>query len=474
MKVICDKCGAAFRVNEQRIRKGGSKARCMECGHMISVYPPGSAEKISDGKILDDAEKAKTGKSGPVKGAVSKPGILKPPSTKSVSGYDQSEKAETGRADLKNRRAEKNRKEKISADTALQIPPVFRVVGGKNCPLYTVGDEFQLAGNIFSVPANKAPCMTLAKDIVNLLKGNVFFSEPQSVQVFRCSGCRGMIRFSPKQYIPVSDEDKECPEDDYLEVVTQGLSGFPVFQALDDHVSREFASSLRFDEFSAGELIIKKGDPGRNLYIIITGRVEVLGDDEMRIVEMGRGDVFGEMSLLSGNTVGATIKALEPTTVLYITARNLKTILSNSPSLQMYFTRLLAGRMAEINQARYEEFSSGVTGKISEMIPSELFQIFHMNQKTGILNLQASESKASVAFRDGEVVRVHFDGKEGREAFFDLLKLKRGRFRFSPGLSLEEMELRGLGEFMPLLMEGLRRIDEDEKQFLRMVIPKII
>jgi len=470
MKIICDKCRSAFRVNEQRIRKGGSKARCMECGHMISVYPPGSAEKISDGKLPDDSEKAKTDIPVLVKGAVSRPGILKPPSTKSGSGYDPGEKTDS--PELKIRSSEKKRKEK--SGTVLQIPPVFRIVGGKNCPLYTVGDEFQLAGNIFSVPANKAPCMTLAKDIVNLLKGNVFFSEPQSVQVFRCSGCRGMIHFSPKQVSPVSEEDKECPEDDYVEVVTQGLSGFPIFQSLDSHVSREFASSLRFDEFSAGELIIKKGDPGRNLYVIITGRVEVLGDDEMRIVEMGRGDVFGEMSLLSGNTVGATIKALEPTTVLYITARNLKTILSNSPSLQMYFTRLLAGRMAEINQARYEEFSSGVTGKISEMIPSELFQIFHMNQKTGILTLQASESRASVSFRDGEVVRVYFDGTEGREAFFELLKLKRGRFRFSPGLSLEEMELRGLGDFMPLLMEGLRRIDEDEKQFLRLVIPKII
>ncbi len=457
MKVICDKCRSAFRVDERRIREGGSRARCLKCGQVFAVQPPEPAD--SGMSAIPPEQFGKSDKSAAA-------------GTKSVSVSGSDRKAEKFPA--KNRHREKNGKEAAAPESVLRQPPVFRVVGGKNCPLYALGDEFQLAGNIFSVPPNKAPCMTLAKDIVNLLRGNVFFSEPQSVQVFSCSGCRGMIRFSQKQSMPSSDEDGESPEEDYVEVVIQGLSEFPIFQSLDDHVSREFASSLRFDEFSVGEIIIKKGDPGRNLYIIITGRVEALGDDEMRIAEMGRGEVFGEMSLLSGNTVGATIKAVEPTTVLYIMARNLKTILSNSPSLQMYFTRLLAGRMAEINQARYEEFSSGVTGKISEMIPSELFQVFHMNQKTGILTLQSSESRASVSFRDGELVRVHFDGKEGREAFFELLKLKRGRFRFSPGLSLDEMEIRGLGEFMPLLMEGLRRIDEDEKQFLRTVMPKII
>ncbi len=474
MKVTCDRCRAAFRVNEQRIKKGGSKARCLECGHLISVYPPESEVKKYPGTSPGYSGKAEADRPGMPMKAVPEPGSVKPAVLKSATVPERNQKTKQEKAGLKSRDAEKDRKKTSAPDPALRLPPVFRIVGGKNCPLYAVGDEFQLAGNIFSVPSNKAPCMTLAKDIVNLLKGNIFFSEPQSVQVYRCSGCRGMIRFSQKHSPHISDEDKERPDDDYVEVVTQGLSGFPIFQSLDDHVSREFASNLRFDEYGAGELIIKKGDPGRNLYIIITGRVEVLGDDEMRIAEMGKGEVFGEMSLLSGNTVGATVKAVEPSTVLYITARNLKTILSNSPSLQMYFTRLLAGRMAEINQARYEEFASGVTGKISEMIPSELFQIFHMNQKTGILTLQSSESRASVSFRDGEVVKVHFDGKEGQDAFFELLKLKRGRFRFSPGLSLDEMELRGLGNFMPMLMEGLRRIDEDEKTFLRLVIPKII
>ncbi len=57
--------------------------------------------------------------------------------------------------------------------------------------------------------------------------------------------------------------------------------------------------------------------------------------------------------------------------------------------------------------------------------------------------------------------------------FFELLKLKQGRFKFSPGLTPEEMDATEVGDFMHLLMEGLRRIDEDDRRFLRTVMPEL-
>ncbi|QTA79514.1 Cyclic nucleotide-binding protein, DUF4388 [Desulfonema limicola] len=422
MRVKCHNCKAVFRVNSKLIKKQGSKTRCLKCRQIMIIYPPGFVENSSQNPKDDHARK-------------------------------------------------KDEQKKM-----FQQPPVFRMIGGKNCPLYDLGDEFQLSGSILTVPRPKAPCMILARDVARIFK-QAYIEAPESEvigQIYQCSGCKGIIRFVKKPSPEFLEKEDNKPEDDYIEVVTRGLSDFPIFQSLDNEISREFTACLRFDEFAVGELIIKKGDPGKNLYIIISGKVEVMGDDEMRIAVMGTGEIFGEMSLLSGNTVGATIIAIEPTTVLYITGQSLKTILSSSPKLQMYFTRLLAGRMAEINIARSKEFSSGITGKISEMSPLELFQMFNMNQKTGRLTLQSQHNSASVSFRDGELVNVHYNGRQGEDAFFDLLKLKRGRFKFKPGLSLEEMESRGMGPFMPLLMEGLRRIDEDDKRFLRTIVPGLI
>lgn len=359
-----------------------------------------------------------------------------------------------------------------AAHGPLVSPPRFKVVGINNCPLYETGDAFQLSGGIFTVPPKKAPCLILAKDVAALLRKNDMEDPPP---FFQCGGCKGVIRFSAQSDAKNTEKTADnLPDDDYIDRVVRAMSRFSIFRALDNHMVREFAARLRFDEFGVGDVILRKGEPGRNLYILVSGRVEVLGNDEMSIAEMRRGEVFGEMSLLSGNTVGATIRALEPSTVLYINGPNFKAVLANSPSLQMYFTRLLAGRMAEINEARHEEFSSGLSGKISEMTPSELFQVFHLNQKTGILTLISGRTSADISFRDGELVRVRFGGLEGPEAFYQLLRVKRGRFSFRPGLPLKQMQAEGMGEFMQLLMEGLRRIDEDERRFLRTVFPTLL
>ncbi len=350
--------------------------------------------------------------------------------------------------------------------------PVFKIVGENNCPLYEMGDEFHISDNSFFGPPNKAPCLILIKDVLSILRraSQKNPNEDHAEPVFNCNGCTGMIRFGYKKetglVIPGSRKSE-----DYVSVVARSLRNFPIFQALEEELIEEFTSCLKFDEFGVGDIIIRKGDPGRNLYIVVSGRIEVLGDDEMSLAFMGRGEVFGEMSLLSGNPVGATIKVVKPTTLLFITGKDFKRILGISSSLQMYFTRLLAGRMAEINLARSEEFASGMAGKLSEMPPSELFQTFNMNQKTGVLTLKLADTSAYLSFREGCLVRVTYDGKEGQEAFYELLKLKRGRFKFIPGIPPEEMRAEEVGDFMHLLMEGLRRIDEDDRRFIRTVVP---
>ncbi|RWX42783.1 hypothetical protein VT99_14411, partial [Candidatus Electrothrix marina] len=51
---------------------------------------------------------------------------------------------------------------------------------------------------------------------------------------------------------------------------------------------------------------------------------------------------------------------------------------------------------------------------------------------------------------------------EGKEAVFSLLAKQKGLFTYTKGLSAEEKELPVLGGFMGLIMEGLRRIDEEQ------------
>lgn len=354
-------------------------------------------------------------------------------------------------------------------------PPIFKIIKNDNCPIYENGDEFQLSGKIFRVPVGKAPCLILAKDVLKLLQ-NQDSAPLDPDPAFPCSGCAGKIMFKQrKTRRPASKpvEDKSDSSENYVGAVVNLLSAFTIFKNLREEEIRDIVSFLRLNKFEEDELILRKGEPGRNLFIIVSGKVEVLSEDGMSIAFMGAGEVFGEMSLLSGDPVGATIKVVEPTTVLFIGAKDFKRVLNEIPGLQLNFTRLLARRMAEINLARSEEFASGMTGKLSEMPPAELFQTLNVNQKTGVLTLKLPRESAYLSFREGELVSAKYRNKEGRDAFFELLKIKEGRFKFIPGLSPEEMEAPEVGDFMHLLMEGLRKIDEDDKNFLRTMIPNL-
>lgn len=346
----------------------------------------------------------------------------------------------------------------------------FKIIEDNNCPIYELGDEFDLSGNIMLLPQNKAVCLKLIEDITRVCSQLGRLEVPESYRSdsddgdnFYCGGCTGLIRLAYKnkesQAVIAETGVKDSGD---IDTIASLLSNFSFFQTLTENEIRELVSCLKLKKFEKDEFILRKGEPGTNLFILIFGRVEVVGDDGISIAFLGKGEVFGEMSLLSGDPVGASIKVVEPSTLLFINGKDFRSVLKKFPSLQMYFARLLARRLARTNVVRSEEFGSAMVGKLSDMPPSELFQTLNTNQKTGVLTLQLSKGSADLLFRDGRLISAKYNNEESEEAFYEILKEKEGRFRFTPGLSPEDMEADEIGDFMWLLMEGVRRLDEDE------------
>lgn len=353
----------------------------------------------------------------------------------------------------------------------MNIPEtVLRIVQNRNCPLYERDDAFTLSGRAFMPPEGKAACMVLIGDIkADLADADLHGGDLAPIHQFECSGpatdCAGEIRL---EYSPPGRESSERsetgtrnePRREKLRVIMEVLARFEIFQSLDQRQLRDLGGYLKYRQMAAGETIVRKGDPGVNLYLIASGSVAVLGEDGIRIAELKRGEVFGEMSLISGEPATATIEVVEPIRLLYINGRDFGRLLKRYPSLQMYFARLLATRLARTNTAQAEVLRAGMTGRLEEVAPSELFQTFNVNGKSGALSLSLPHGAARVAFRDGGLVAAAYDGKTGVDAFFRILGENRGRFSYHPDLTPEEETAEELGEFMWLLMEGIRRIDE--------------
>ncbi|MEZ4527521.1 MAG: cyclic nucleotide-binding domain-containing protein [Desulfobacterales bacterium] len=346
-------------------------------------------------------------------------------------------------------------------------PPetILKIMESKQCPLYSPGDVFTLSAASLMFPPGKPSCIILVGDISEAAKlskrtgGNPLCH-------FTCSGpqkgCPGLVRLEGREgtAFPESLEIQEKYEK--IRSIIKALAQYPMFRGLSENQLGELGTFLKFRQAAKGETIIRKGDPGLNLYIILSGKVDVTGEGGVHIAYLGKGEVFGEMSLISGEAVAATVRAMEPAKILYIRGKDFLRILEHYPSVQRYLAQMLARRLSQSNMAMSEELASGMAGRLSDINPSELFQTLNANGKTGAVEFTLSGGKARVGFRDGELIRAVYGPLTGTDAFFEILRQNSGQFRFTSELSPEEKESSPLGDFMWLLMEGIRKIDEEE------------
>lgn len=96
-----------------------------------------------------------------------------------------------------------------------------------------------------------------------------------------------------------------------------------LFDDLDPRKGHEGRNNkvLHREVFFKGKTIIEQGDDGYRAYYIERGRVAVYAEDgrhQLKVAELGPGDIFGEMALITNQPRSATVKALEDCTLTVI------------------------------------------------------------------------------------------------------------------------------------------------------------
>jgi small-conductance mechanosensitive channel/CRP-like cAMP-binding protein len=126
------------------------------------------------------------------------------------------------------------------------------------------------------------------------------------------------------------------------------LANVPVFVPLAPEEMQTLASECERLEFGRGERIVRQGDAGDSMYVVVDGTAIVTvtddSDSDREVARLGRGEFFGEMALLTGESRNANVTAVDDLTVLVITKAALQDMLAKRP--------LLAQEMAEIVAAR--------------------------------------------------------------------------------------------------------------------------
>jgi CRP/FNR family transcriptional regulator len=132
------------------------------------------------------------------------------------------------------------------------------------------------------------------------------------------------------------------------------IKKIPLFKGLNKRHRTTIAKTVFERSFDAGETIIKQGEQGLGMYMIRSGRVEVVREgagEEQRLNTLGPGEYFGEIALLTDQPRTATVRAVEPTECLVLTAWNFRSEVQQSADLATQLLKVVGERLARSDKA---------------------------------------------------------------------------------------------------------------------------
>ena len=125
-------------------------------------------------------------------------------------------------------------------------------------------------------------------------------------------------------------DEKEEPESS-LERIREVVAAIPFIHPLNEMERSELADTAELHGFNAGEIIIREGDPGRSIYVILSGRVRVFTRDyegnEEELAILVKGQFFGEMSLLTGKSRSAYVSALDTSMLMELSFTSMRKLI---------------------------------------------------------------------------------------------------------------------------------------------------
>lgn len=171
------------------------------------------------------------------------------------------------------------------------------------------------------------------------------------------------------------------------------LREVPLFSEMDEQEVADIRAIMQEMKFRAGQVIIREGEMGDLFYVITEGHAEVLIRDadgaELIIHEVGPGDFFGELSMLTNEPRSARIRAVDSVTTLALERDDFFEFLRTNPHAAIDVMVELGGRLRDndailrrmvsrnVNEVVEEQMTLGerVADKVADTIGSWRFII---------------------------------------------------------------------------------------------------
>jgi CRP-like cAMP-binding protein len=126
--------------------------------------------------------------------------------------------------------------------------------------------------------------------------------------------------------------------------VAERLAQLALFADLSPMQVEAIAHSFEENVFQADERVLRRGLSGGNFYVILEGEARVVAGDQV-LRTLGRGDFFGEIGALTGETPSADVVAESLLRCLVIPPQELERLLLERPQMMLRLLRMEARRL---------------------------------------------------------------------------------------------------------------------------------
>jgi signal transduction histidine kinase len=149
----------------------------------------------------------------------------------------------------------------------------------------------------------------------------------------------------------------------------------PLFSGLSDAQIEHLAAASRRISAPTGQLVIREGDQGDALLIILSGELEITKHDDGRDIALATrkaGDILGEMSLLEQWPRTASARASSDSDLLEVGAGAFRRVLEVDPKIATTILRTMAGRLRSTEASLMQREKLASLGTLAAGLAHEL------------------------------------------------------------------------------------------------------
>ena len=114
--------------------------------------------------------------------------------------------------------------------------------------------------------------------------------------------------------------------------LAEALGTVPLFADLAESARRSIATQMRVRDCAPGEAVVEQDATGGAVHVVLDGAAEVRRDGGL-VRRLGRGDHFGEMSVLDNQPASATVVAVDALRVASLSSIDFRPLLHDHPEI---------------------------------------------------------------------------------------------------------------------------------------------